>query len=239
VDDLGKIFDSEPGAVLVPNPDLRPEYAYNAELNLNKHFQNRVKIDVSGFYTRLEQAMVRRPFTLNGQSEIIYDGELSEVLAIQNAAFAEVYGLMAGLEIAFTKNLSLSSRYNWQKGTEELDDESTSPSRHAAPAFGLTRLSFSQKKVRAELTSVYSAGRSFEDLPEEEKGKPAIYAIDANGNPYSPSWLIFNLNVTYEIWKNIRVMTGIENMGDVRYRPYSSGIVAPGRNFTFALKASF
>ncbi len=239
VDDLGKIFDSEPGAVLVPNPDLRPEYAYNLELNLNKHFQNRVKIDVSGFYTRLEQAMVRRPFTINGQSEIVYDGELSDVLAIQNAAFAEVYGLMAGLEIAFTKNLSLSSRYNWQKGTEELDDESTSPSRHAAPAFGLTRLSFSQKKLRAEFTTLYSSGRSFEELPEEEKGKPAIYAIDANGNPYSPSWLIFNLNLTYEIWKNFRVMTGIENMGDLRYRPYSSGIVAPGRNFTFALKASF
>jgi hemoglobin/transferrin/lactoferrin receptor protein len=239
VDDLGKIFDSEPGAVLVPNPELRPEYAYNAELNLNKHFHNRVKIDVSGFYTRLEQAMVRRPFTLNGQSEIIYDGELSEVLAIQNAAFAEVYGLMAGLEIAFTKSLSLTSRYNWQKGTEELDDETTSPSRHAAPAFGLTRLAYQNKKLRVELTSFYSASRSFEDLPEEEKNKPAIYAIDENGNPYSPSWTIFNLNSTYQLFPQLQLMAGIENLGDQRYRPYSSGIVAPGRNFTFALKASF
>src|SRR5690606_37574601 len=31
VDDMGKVFDSEPGNVLVPNPALTAEYAYNAE----------------------------------------------------------------------------------------------------------------------------------------------------------------------------------------------------------------
>ena len=29
VDDIGKAFDSEPGSVVVPNPDLDAEYAYN------------------------------------------------------------------------------------------------------------------------------------------------------------------------------------------------------------------
>ena len=239
VDDLGKIFDSEPGAVLVPNPDLRPEYAYNFELNVYKHFQNKFKLDFSGFYTLLDQAMVRRPYTLNGQSEILYDGELSEVLAIQNAAFAEIYGIQAGLEMVISKRFFLISRYNWQKGTEELDDESTSPSRHAAPAFGLTRLTYQHKKLRMELTSQYSAERAFGEMPEEEKGKPAIYAIDENGNPYSPGWLIFSFNSTFQIHKNVQVMAGIENISDQRYRPYSSGIVAPGRNFTFGLKGTF
>ncbi|RIW12788.1 TonB-dependent receptor [Algoriphagus lacus] len=239
VDDLGKIFDSEPGAVLVPNPDLKPEYAYNFELNLNKHFQNKVKLDFSGFYTLLDQAMVRRPFTLNGQSEILYDGELSEVLALQNAAFAEIYGIQAGLEVALSKRFFLISRYNWQKGTEELDDESTSPSRHAAPAFGLTRLAYQHKKFKMEVTAQYSATRNFEDMPEEEKGKPAIYAVDGNGNPYSPGWTIFNFTSTFQLHKTIQVMAGIENIGDIRYRPYSSGIVAPGRNFTFGIKGSF
>ena len=31
IDDTGKIFDSEPGSVVVPNPDLKPEYAINYE----------------------------------------------------------------------------------------------------------------------------------------------------------------------------------------------------------------
>lgn len=239
VDDIGKIFDSEPGTVLVPNPNLKPEYAYNAEINLNKHFHNRVRIDFTAFYTLLDQALVRRSFTLNGESEILYNGELSQVLALQNGAFARVYGVQTGVEIALSKNLLLTSRYNLQKGVEELEDESTSPSRHAAPAFGLTRLSYQSKKLKLELTSMYNSERPFEDMPLEEIGKPAIYAIDENGNPFAPKWAIFNINAVFDIQKWIQLSAGIENISDQRYRPYSSGIVASGRNITFGIKASF
>ncbi|WP_111671102.1 TonB-dependent receptor [Algoriphagus litoralis] len=239
VDDIGKIFDSEPGTVIVPNPDLKPEYAYNAEINLNKHFQNRVRLDFTAFYTLLDQAMVRRLFTLNGQAEIMYDGELSEVLALQNAAFAKVYGFQTGIEIAISKKFLLTSRYNWQKGTEELEDETKSPSRHAAPAFGLSRLTYQHKKLRMEFTAFYNLERSFEEMPLEEIGKPAIYAVDENGNPFSPSWTIFNLNTTWELKGWIHLAAGIENIGNKLYRPYSSGIVASGRNFTFGIKTRF
>jgi len=239
VDDIGKIFDSQPGAVIVPNPDLKPEYAYNAELNINKHFNQRFKFDLSAYYTILQHAMVRRPFALNGESDIIYDGVLSEVLAIQNAASAEVVGIQAGFELALTKHFLVTSRYNWQKGTEELDDESTSPSRHAAPAFGLTRLTFVKGKLKLVLTSQYSAEVAFLDIPVEEKGKPQLYAKDSNGNPYSPSWTIFNFNTSYQLYSFLEIYAGIENIRDLRYRPYSSGLTAPGRNFTFSLKANF
>ncbi len=66
VDDLGKVFDSEPGSVVVPNPDLKAEYAYNVDLNVAKLFGKNVKVDLSGYYTLLDNAMVRRAFTLNG-----------------------------------------------------------------------------------------------------------------------------------------------------------------------------
>jgi hemoglobin/transferrin/lactoferrin receptor protein len=239
VDDSGKIFDSEPGSVMVPNPDLKPEYAYNAEVNFHKNFQNRVKVDLTTYYTLLERAMVRRPATLGGLSVIDYGGEPSQIFGLKNAAFVKVYGIQTGIEVSISKKLLLTSRYNWQRGTEELDDESTSPSRHAAPAFGLTRLTYSSNRLTLELTSAYNAERSFEDMPKEEKGKPAIYAKDSNGNPYSPNWTIFNFNGGLELWKGIKLMAGIENIGDKRYRPYSSGIVASGRNLTFGLKGSF
>ena len=239
VDDSGKIFDSEPGTVIVPNPDLKPEYAYNAEINFNKHFQNRFRLDFTTFFTLLDRAMVRRPFTLNGQSEISYDGELSEVLALQNAAFAKVYGIQTGIEFAISKNLLLTSRYNWQKGTEELEDGTTSPSRHAAPSFGLTRLTYLHNQLRMEFSSVYSAQQSFADMPLEEIGKPAIYATDKNGNPFSPRWTIFSINATWKMTDWLQFSGGIENLTDQRYRPYSSGIVASGRNFTFGIKTSF
>ncbi|MGB0932538.1 MAG: TonB-dependent receptor plug domain-containing protein, partial [Chitinophagales bacterium] len=50
VDDIGKIFDSEPGAVVVPNPDLEAEYAYNADIGLAKTFND---IDLVFFHQEL------------------------------------------------------------------------------------------------------------------------------------------------------------------------------------------
>lgn len=239
VDDIGKIFDSEPGAVLVPNPELKAEYAYNAEINFNTRLHERIKIDLTGFYTLLDNAMVRRPFTLNGEDEIIYDGELSQVLAIQNAASARVQGIQTGIEISLSKFLLLTSRYNWQKGTEEMDDETESPSRHAAPSFGLTRLTFAKKKWRLELSSQYAGEIKANDLPVEERGKPHLYAKDDQGRPYSPSWCTVNFTGSYQILPFLELSTGIENISNERYKPYSSGLSGPGRNFTFSIKGSF
>jgi len=239
VDDLGKIFDSQPGIVLVPNPTLLPEYAYNAELNLNKQLGGKIKIDLTGYYTLLDRAMVLRPSTLNGQNQLIYDGELSNVFSLQNAAFAKIKGIQVGMEIALSKNMLLTSRYNWQKGLEELDDKTTSPSRHAAPAFGLTKIRYQSKKVSLELSSQYSAAMPFEKMPQEEITKQTIYAADSNGNPYSPSWLIFNLSTRYDLSPRFQINAGIENIGNLQYRSYSSGIVNPGRNFQLSLKGSF
>lgn len=239
VDDLGKIFDSQPGIVLVPNPTLLPEYAYNAELNLNKQLGGKIKIDLTGYYTLLDRAMVLRPSTLNGQNQLIYDGELSNVFSLQNAAFAKIKGIQVGFEIALSKNMLLTSRYNWQKGLEELDDKTTSPSRHAAPAFGLTKIRYQSKRVSLELSSQYSAAMPFEKMPQEEITKQTIYASDLNGNPYSPSWLIFNLSTRYDLNPHFQINAGIENIGNLQYRGYSSGIVSPGRNFQLSLKGSF
>ena len=239
VDDMGKFFDSQPKTVLVPNPKLNPEYAYNAELNLNKILLGKIKMDITGYYTWLDQAMVRRPSTWNGQSELLYNGELSKIFSIQNAAFAEIKGIQAGLEVAISRQLMLTSNYNWQKGVEELDDKSTSPSRHAAPAFGATKLRYQSKKMTLELSSQYSAAVPFESMPQEEIGKPTIYATDANGKPYSPSWMIINFAARIPITPSIQINAGIENLGDLQYRGYSSGIVSPGRNFQVSVKGTF
>ena len=239
VDDMGKIFDSQPGSLMVPNPQLQPEYAYNAEINLNKVLFGTIKLDVTGYYTWLDQAMVRRPTTFKGQTELLYSGELSKLFSIQNAAYAEVKGIQAGIELALSRQLLFSSNYNWQKGVEELDDKSTSPSRHAAPNFGATKLRFQGKKMTLELSSQYSAAMPFEKMSQEEIAKPAIYATDAQGKPYSPSWMIINFAARIPISPSIQINAGIENLGDLQYRGYSSGIVSPGRNFQVSVKGTF
>ncbi len=239
VDDMGKVFDSEPGSVVVPNPDLEAEYAYNADLSIAKVFGDVVRTGLTGYYTSLQNAMVRRDFTLNGQDYIDYDGLLSRVQAIQNAAEANVYGIQVGIEVKLPAGFGFSSDFNYQKGEEELDDGTTSPSRHAAPWFGVSRLTYAADKLTLQLYAMYQGERKHEDLAEEEKGKDEIYAADADGNTYAPGWYTLNFKAMYHLTDYLSVSAGIENLTDQRYRLYSSGISGPGRNFVFSLGANF
>lgn len=239
IDDIGKVFDSSPGQVVVPNPDLRPEYAYNFDLGIAKTFGSALKVDVTGFYTYLDNALVRRNFSLNGQDSILYGGDLSRVQAIQNAAFATVWGIQAGLEIKLPAGFGISSRYNFQLGEEELDDGSRAPLRHAAPQFGVSRLTYERQRLRAEFYAIYNAAVLNADLAPEELGKDYLYARDKDGNLYTPAWLTLNLKAAYRIGDNLNLGVGLENITDRRYRPYSSGITAPGRNVVISLRVAF
>lgn len=239
VDDAGKVFDSEPGSVVVPNPDLKAEYAYNAEFNLSKVFGSVAKIDLTGYATYLNNALVRRDYQLDGRDSIFYDGQLSRVQAIQNASRAFVYGFQVHAEIKLPAGFGLITHYNVQKGQEEMDDGSTSPSRHAAPAFGESHLNFSTKKVKLDLYARYCKEVSYDELNREEKGKPYLYAENDRGLPYSPSWYTLNFRIMYQFTDHLNMTAGLENITNERYRPYSSGITAPGRNFVISLKTSF
>tara|TARA_B100001115_G_scaffold149909_1_gene119026 strand:- start:177 stop:2591 length:2415 start_codon:yes stop_codon:yes gene_type:complete len=239
VDDIGKIFDSGDAIVVVPNPDLKAEYAYNAEFGAATHLWDRIKLDISAYYTYLDQAMVRRPYTLNGQSSILYDGELSEIHAIQNAARAQVYGLQIGLDWNYNQTWFWRNQFNWQKGEEEDQDGVLGPSRHAAPWFGVSRIQFENKGLRLEANVQVSGEVSAENLNFEEAGKGYLYQTDAEGNAYSPGWYTLNFKSSYQLNEAWTISAGIENITDQRYRPYSSGLVAAGRNFILAARFQF
>lgn len=239
IDDIGKIFESEPGSVVIPNPDLEHEYAYNGEVGITQRFGKIAKIDVSAFYTDLKNALVRRDYTLNGQDSIIYAGEMSQVQAIQNAAKAYAYGIEANLEVYFTNQFMLRSSVNFQKGEEELDNGETAPLRHVAPLLLRAGLQYQTKKFRTELYVNYNEEVSNKDLAPSEQEKDYMYAIDGEGNPYSPSWYTLNLKGMYEINSNVSVSAGWENITNQRYRPYSSGIVAAGSNLILAVRYNF
>jgi hemoglobin/transferrin/lactoferrin receptor protein len=235
VDDAGKVFDSTPGYVIVPNPDLTPEFAYNAEVTASTVVSRSLKVNITGYYTWLDDALVRRDFTFGGLDSLLYNGEMSRVQAIQNAAFAEVYGVQADVEIRLPFGLSLVSRFNLQKGIEELDDGSTAPLRHAPPWFGSTHLGWKGRDLELDLYALYNGEVSYNDLAPEERGKEYLYAPDELGRPYSPSWMTVNLKGRYRLNDMFAVTLGIENIADKRYRPYSSGITAPGRNIITSL----
>tara|TARA_R110000850_G_scaffold271031_2_gene404684 strand:- start:78349 stop:80754 length:2406 start_codon:yes stop_codon:yes gene_type:complete len=239
IDDIGKIFDSEPGSVVVPNPDLKAEYSYNGEVGATLNFDNILKVEMATFYTKLENALVRRDFSLNGETEIIYQGELSNIQAIQNAADARVYGFEAAVLINFCENLSLNSNYTIAKGYEELGNGDKAPLRHAPPQFGNTHLVWKNRHLKIDAFARYSGQIRAENLAPSETNKPETYPEDENGNLYSPGWYTLNLATQYQLTDALQLSASLENITDQRYRTYSSGIAAPGRNFIAAVKYTF
>jgi hemoglobin/transferrin/lactoferrin receptor protein len=236
VDDIGKVFDSQPGNVVVPNPDLRPEYAYSFEAG----FAGRVgyfQIDLTGYYSIIDNAIARAPSKFNGADSIDYDSELSRVLAQQNIGSVKVGGIQAGISWKPFDQLTISSNLNWQRGKESYPDSSKkySPT-HVAPLFGSTHFVFNVNAIKLDLYANYNGEIAYKNLALSERADNHLYAKDKNGNPYAPNWATLNVKTTFTASKYLTVDAGVENIFDKRYRAYSSGISAAGRNVIIALR---
>lgn len=235
IDDVAKVFDSEPGNVVVPNPNLKPEYARNLELNIIRSYIHKARIEVTGFYTCLKNAMVRRDFRLNGQDSIFYDEKLSKVEALINAESATIYGANFTFEYLFSSTIRTRNNLTITKGK----DSEGFPLRHVPPTFGSSHLIYENQKLFVDFYADYSGKLDFVQLAPDEQSKPHIYVPDENGNPYSPSWWTLNLKSNYKFNQKITFGGGIENILDKRYRTYSSGIVSPGTNFILSVSVKF
>lgn len=239
IDDVGKIFDSEPGSVVVPNPDLKPEYATTGEIGATLNFDGVVKIDLSTYVTHLKDALVRRDFELNGETTLNYQGEESTIQAIQNAAKAEVYGFEAGLEVNFCEQLQLTSQYNITDGFEEDDNGEQYPLRSAAPQYGNSHLIFTTNKLKFDAFVEYNGQFDYQDLAPSQQANDYLYAKDSNGDPYAPKWHTLNFGAQYAVTEALQLNAVLENITDQRYRPYSSGITAAGRNLIVSANYTF
>ncbi|HYC87072.1 MAG TPA: TonB-dependent receptor [Chryseosolibacter sp.] len=237
IDDIGKVFDSQPGNVVVPNPGLQPERAYNAEIGFAAFPVSRLKLDLSAYYTVVDNAIARAPGTFNGLDSIEYDGSRSRVYSLQNISEIRVRGLQAGFEILATDKLKITSSLSYQDGKEK-DPESGrnfSPA-HVAPMFGATHVIYSDDRFRVDLYAVYNGEIPYKDLALSERADRHLYAADNAGDPHAPAWMTLNVKGAWHINRYLSVNAGVENIADKRYRPYASGISAPGRNLIIALR---
>lgn len=239
IDDIGKVFDSGDGDLVVPNPDLRAEYAYNAEIGTVLNFGNIVTLDANVYYSQLENALVRRDFTLNGASTIEFEGETVNIEAIQNAGTAQVWGFEAGVDIKLPYYFNLTSQFNITRGEQEEEDGSLLPVRHVAPTFGNTHLTWKKDRWTLDAFANYNSALDFEDLSPEVNDSPELFAVDENGNPFSPRWYTLNLSSQFKLNKQWLFTANLENITDQRYRTYASGISAAGRNLILSAKYSF
>jgi hemoglobin/transferrin/lactoferrin receptor protein len=232
VDDVGKVNDSKPGnAIVIPNPDLKPEYAYNAEVTIGKVFFKKLQFEVTGFYTLLKDAIVVKASTLNGMDSIIYGGKKTAVQSAKNEGEAYVYGIQGGLVWQLTEFLSVSSNLTYTYGRVKDTD---TPLDHIPPIYGFTGIKLETKKIKAEVYSRYNGWKHLSDY--STSGEDNLQQATADG---TPSWYTLNFRTAYQLHKFLNVQVGLENILDKHYRYFASGISAPGRNLFITLRSNF
>jgi hemoglobin/transferrin/lactoferrin receptor protein len=91
----------------------------------------------------------------------------------------------------------------------------------------------------AEVYIQYNGKVLNKDLSIGEATTEYLMAKDSEGKPWFPSWMTWNFKTSYHFNSFISLSGGVENITDLRYRSYGSGISAPGRNFILALRGSF
>jgi hemoglobin/transferrin/lactoferrin receptor protein len=237
VDDLTKLFDTRTGYVVVPNKDLKPEYTYNTELNVSKTTST-YSIGASLFYTWFRNALVVDKFKWNNASSILYQGIMSDVYATQNKAKAVVYGLNVNGSANLTPNTILAATYTYTKGNyadRKLDGLNTAlPLDHIPPTYGRIGLKHDIKKFTTELFTVFNGWKRIEDYNLNGEDNE-IYATKDG----MPSWQIWNINTSYQPTKKLNFSFQIENIADLNYRYFASGISALGRNYVVQARYSF
>ena len=101
-------------------------------------------------------------------------------------------------------------------------------------------LVWENNKLRLDLFAEYNAEIAYEDLAPSEREKLIYTPLMQNGNPILTrvvhAQLYRSISTLVRIWL---ATASVENITDQRYRTYSSGIAAAGRNLILALQYTF
>ncbi|RME18676.1 MAG: TonB-dependent receptor [Bacteroidetes bacterium] len=234
VDDLGKVFDSQPGAVIVPNPNIQPEKTINEDISIQYFFGKNSYFSNTLFYTQIFDAIVTDKFQYNGQDSILYNGVKSQVLANQNKQQAYIYGFSSEIFVEPNPYVDYSISLNYTYGRIKTDSTDY-PLDHIPPLFG--KISFRYKPSSTFTLQIFSIFNGAKQLKDYNLfGEDNLKYAPPTG---TPAWFTLNFRIQWKIWKYLSFIGGIDNIFDTQYRTFASGINAPGRNLFGSLKINF
>jgi hemoglobin/transferrin/lactoferrin receptor protein len=238
IDDMAKVFNSNASILVVPNPDLKPEYATNFEMSFSKIIEKNYRFDLTTYYTVLENAIVQADFKFNGADSALFNGSKKKTQAMQNKDRAYIYGVTGGLQFDFNQNVSFKSTVSYVYGRyADVKKDTILPLDHIPPMFGQTSLLIKQNKMDGEFFVRFQGKKATGDYSPSGEDNAQYSADKAKG--YMPAWFTVNARMGYNFTNNLRINIACENITDNRYRVFASGINAPGRNFIVSLRAKF
>jgi hemoglobin/transferrin/lactoferrin receptor protein len=195
VDDLSKVFESVPGSIIVPNPDLKPEQVKAGELTAERRFQNGL-LRVSLFHEDKYDALISQTFATD--TAIPYDSGICTRTGgcsfIQNVEHIRTRGLEMSTQWqdAFVHGLDLQGSATFTDAEVMANDGAPStignkPTRIPKNMFKAVATYHQGKHLTYSLAARYS-GRQYTNLsnsdinPDTFGGASNFFIMDAKAN---------------------------------------------------------
>ena len=243
IDDIGKIRESG-GALIVPNPFLKPEYAYNLDLGLSFESENGFnRFSIRGFGSLISRHIVRSDYiifsdeTSNDPNTIIYDGEELPTLANKNLGNRYIYGGSFEGVVKFSNEFSTRANITCTRGNKNFKN---GPMPSIPPLFGQYGVYYSGSKINAQLEWSFSNAKNPNNYSYGgEDGLDETPLTNLNQYAGTPAWKVFSISTNYAYNENIMFKCGVDNIFDTHYRTFASGISQPGRSFQVGVSLDF
>ena len=248
VDDMTKVFDSKPGAkLLVPSADLKAERSTTVDLGVLWRKDRSFAIEAGVFSSAVKNLLLDQPGTLNGEDSLMYDGRLTPVYQLKNVALGEISGMYLNAKVRLVKDLWFSGSLTQTQGIYRLDDAAAEqPLDHIPPVYGQASLRWNGKGWFAEAQCLFNGMKKAEDYSssgEDNQELQPIGLADINGDGkadgFNPAWQCWNIRGGYQHRSGLTATLAIENVLDLHYRYFASGMSAAGRSVNVSLAYSF
>ncbi|TVR79738.1 MAG: hypothetical protein EA412_05750 [Chitinophagaceae bacterium] len=231
IDDIAKTHSPAAGILMIPNPILKPEYAYNVETRVLFKLSDQLRAEAFVYNTILKNAIVVQNVSPNNTDSLPYLDKSHKLVSNVNIGTAYVRGGGYSVEAALTRDLFVESYGNFAVG---FDSDFNERLPGIPPFYGLTRVNYRYEKFNFSIRWNVQAWKPSNEFSPYFQDN-LTYAT-AEG---SPAYHVFDFDVHRQINDKLRVYAGLHNIADAHYRPYGSSISGIGRNLRLGLYLNY
>jgi hemoglobin/transferrin/lactoferrin receptor protein len=228
-----------------PNIDDIGKIRENLDFGINNYLKNS-NLKFRTFCSLITRYIVRSTYNIFSDTTtpdintILYDGNELKTIANSNLGNRFIYGGSFDGSFKISNSLDLNTNITI---TKAVLNKKYGPMPSISPIFGSTFITYQKNKLLLNMIFKFSGSKkpntySFggEDGLEETPIINSDGLISYNG---SPNWKIFSLNANYNITQKVLLKLGAENIFDIHYKEFASGISSSGRNISLGLNVDF
>jgi hemoglobin/transferrin/lactoferrin receptor protein len=246
IDDIGRVREKA-GNVTVPNIHVTPEFAYNAEIGVQKYFNDKkFRFGANIYYTLLDN-YIQRDFVYNSDGsmqQVEFDNEFGNAVSNQNKDKAYITGYTANYLGKISNAWRTSGFVTYTKGRTYDTNE---PMSSIPPLFGQFEVNYKLDKLELGAALRFNSKKDIADfnITEGIDNHDLTPIVNANATEQiaiyagSPSWVTVGLNGRFVVSDNFSLLARFDNLLDQHYIEFASGVASPGRNLSISFMANF